>query len=120
MKEIEKVLLDLEIKLEEKARKELTEDIRLSRIRLMGYLAGVQEMRIALSHYLREKTKEEMVQESEVEPGDYNTDLIREIVTMHKEVTNILKKANVILMIVNQIKIFGGNENAGEIFGKDA
>ena len=120
MKEAEKVLLDLETKLEENARKAVTEDVRCSQLRLMGYLQGVKDMRLAISHIVREKTKEETVQEREVEDNGYETDLIREIVEMHKEIKNIHEKAKAILMIVNQIKIFGGNENAGEIFGKNA
>ena len=120
MKEAEKILLDLETKLEENARGNHAEDFRASKLRLMGYIEGVRDMRLAISHIVREKTKEETVQESEVEDNGYETDLIREIVQMHKEIKNIHEKAKAILMIVNQIKIFGGNENAGEIFGKNA
>lgn len=120
MEELKQLLLDLENDLEERARKTAADDNRCSRSRLKGYLEGVQDMRIALSHYFNENKLMKLVQGSEGEKEDYDTDLIREIVTMHKEVINIQKKANAILMMVNQIKIFGGNENAGEIFGKDA
>ncbi len=119
MEKLEEILLDLENDLEKKGRKLSADDQKASQIRLMGYLEGVQDMRIEVSRYFRKNKLNDTVQESEEEKEGYNTDLIRVIVQMHKEMKEIHKKANAILMIVNQFKIFRGNENAGEIFGKE-
>ena len=116
----QEVLLDLESKLEKNARHLHQDDVRMSRLRLLGYLDGLSDMRIELSRYLRVENFSDIVQESEVEMEGYNTDLIRVIVEMHNEVRNMRKEVKALLMLVNQIKIFGGEIDAKEFFGKDA
>ena len=112
MDKLEKVFMRLETELEKNARERCAKDMEVARLRLMGYIDGVQDMRILLSRYLKEQEKE-TVQEKEVEDERYDTDLIREIVDMHE-------KVKAILLLLKQIDFLGGNkEDVREIFGKD-
>lgn len=111
MKHIEELLLDLECKLEELARKNASDDQQISKVRLMGYIDGVQDMRLAILKTPREK-ETEAVQEREVAEENNDTDLIREIVTMHK-------KINAILLLLKQIDFLKGErKDVKGIFGK--
>ena len=115
MVELEHILMNLEQELEKKARKQYAEDVKASRLRLMGYIDGVQAMRILFCRYLKEYQKEaETVRGKEEQEDKYDTDLIREIVDMHE-------KVKAILLLLKQIDFLGGNkEDVSEIFGKES
>ena len=112
MDKLEKVFMRLETELEKNARERCAKDVERARLRLMGYIDGVKDMRILLSRYLKEQEKE-TVQEKEVEDERYDTDLIREIVNMHE-------KIKAILLLLKQIDFLGGDkDDVSKIFGKD-
>lgn len=111
MKEAEKVFMRLETELEKNARERCKRDMEASRLRLLGYIDGVQDMRILLSRYLKEQEKE-TVQGKEETDDKYDTDLIREIVDMHE-------KIKAILLLLKQIDFLGGEKDVSKIFGKD-
>ena len=119
MKEMtQEILLDLESKLEEKARMMFLDDSRMSQLRLQGYLDGMTDFRIELFRYLREKNENNSMQESGVD-GDYDTDLIREIVEMHKKIVKIHEMTKAMILLLNQIDFLGGKNDVEEFFGKD-
>ncbi len=114
----QEILLDLESNLEEKARMMFLDDSRMSRLRLQGYLDGMTDFRIELFRCLREKNEDNSMQESEVNTG-YDTDLIREIVEMHKKIVKIHEMTKAMLLLLNQIDFLGGKNDVEEFFGKD-